>query len=143
MLSPENFEQFSGKHELYQEVVTRYSYIQQARKVRVLEDLHDRNVKGERIGYGQMLVEAVSLLHSLKFEIVSYFDSLVATVIVIGESILSDRYLVRTYVEKGDDQLTRNGLEIKKTYGKLVALIDDFKSIRKSRTDAGQRSLQP
>lgn len=143
LLSPENFEQFSGKHELYQEVVTRYSYIQQARKVRVLEDLHDRNVKGERIGYGQMLVEAVSLLHSLKFEIVSYFDSLVATVIVIGESILSDRYLVRTYVEKGDDQLTRNGLEIKKTYGKLVALIDDFKSIRKSRTDAGQRSLQP
>jgi hypothetical protein len=27
-------------------------------------------------------------------------------------------------------------------YGKLVALIDDFKSIRKSRTDAGQRSIQ-
>ena len=142
LLSPDQYEQFSGLHELYQEVITKYSYIHQARKVRVLEDLHERNFKGERIGYAQMLFEAVDLLHSLKFEIVSYFDALVSTVIFIGESILGDRYLLRRYIEKPDDQLTQNGLEIKKTYGKLVALIDDFKSIRKSRTDAGQRSIQ-
>ena len=142
LLAPDHYEQFSELHDLYQEVVTRYSYIQQARKVRVLEELEERNFKGERVGYGQMLAEAVDLLHSLKFEIVSYFDSLVSTVISIGESILSDRYLLRKYIEKSDEQLTQNGLEIKKTYGKLVALIDDFKSIRKTRTDAGQRSIQ-
>ena len=142
LLSPDQYEQFSGLYDLYQEVITKYSYIHQARKVRVLEDLHERSFKGERIGYAQMLSEAVELLHSLKFEIVSYFDALVSTVISIGESILGDRYLLRRYIEKPDDQLTQNGLEIKKTYGKLVTLIDDFKSIRKSRTDAGQRSIQ-
>ena len=141
LLSPENYELFMGMHELYQEVISRYSYIHQARKVRVLEDLHERSFKGARISYNQMLVEAVALLHSLKFEIVSYFDSLVATVIYIGESMLNDRYLLRTYIEKHDDNLTQNGLEIKRTYGKLVALIDDFKAIRKSRTEAGQRSV--
>jgi hypothetical protein len=142
LLTPDQYERFSGLHELYQEVLIKYNYIHQARKVRVLEDLLMRNFKGERIGYAQMLSEAVTLLHSLKFEVVSYFDTLVSTVISIGESILSDRYILRTYVEKPDDQLTQNGLEIRKTYGKLVALIDEFKSIRKSRTDAGQRNIQ-
>ena len=137
LLPPESEEKFAGLSDLHQEVLARYRYIQQARKVRVLEDLHERNFKGERIGYGQMLAEATQLLHSLKFEIVSYFDSLVATVISIGESMLGDRYLQRMYIEKSDEQLTRNGLEIKKNYGKLVTLIDDFKAIRKSRTEAG------
>ncbi len=136
LLAPEHYELFVGMNELYQEVLSRYSYIQQARKVRMLEDLHERNIKGVRIPYGQMLSEAVALLHSLKFEIVSYFDSLVATVIAIGESMLNDRYLIRSYIEKPDEALSKNGLEIKRNYGKLVALIDDFKSIRKTRADA-------
>jgi hypothetical protein len=143
LLSPENDEKFAPLHDLYQDVASRYSYILQARKVRVLEELHERNYKGARIGYGQMLAESVALLHSLKFEIVTYFDSLVATVIAIGESMLNDRYLVRTYIEKDDSEMTAKGVEIKRNYGKLVSLVDDFKAIRKSRKEGSQRSEQP
>jgi hypothetical protein len=139
LLSPGNDEQFSDLPELFQEVRSRYSYILQARKIRLLEDLQARHFKGEHIGYHTMLLETVSLLRSLKFEIVIFFDSLVNTIIAIGESMLNDRYLIRSYVEKADDDLTRNGLEIKRNYGKLVSIIDDFKSIRKLRADAGKR----
>jgi hypothetical protein len=142
LFAPDREERFSGMRDLLQEVTAKYSYIQQARKVRVLEDLYERNFQGERIGYARMLGEATALLHSLKFEIVSYFDSLVSTVIAIGEAMLNDRYLVRTYMEKADEQLTQNGLEIKKMYGKLVALMDEFKAIRRSRADGGEQNTQ-
>ncbi len=141
LLAPENCRLFVGLNELYQEVVGRYSFIQQARKVRLLEELKDRSLRGERISYNRMLVEAVSLLHSLKFEIVSYFDSLVGAVISRGDTILNDAYLLRTYINKPDDALTANGLEIKKNYGKLVALLDDFKAIRKSKQDTALRGI--
>lgn len=134
LLSTENYEQFTNAHELYLDVITRYSYIQQARKVKVLEDLQQRTFKGEPISYAKMLSEAVSLLNSLKFEIVSYFDSLVSTVISIGDSMLNNRYLLRTYIDRPEDGLTQNGLEIKRNYGKLVTAIDEFKAIKKSRT---------
>ena len=134
LLTRENFEIFTGVNDLYLDVVRRYSYIQQARKVRILEELQQRIYRGDRIGYAKMLAESVSLLNSLKFEIVSYFDQLVSTVISIGDSMLNDRYLMRNYIEKPEDELTRNGLEIKRNYGKLVTAIDEFKAIRKSRT---------
>ncbi|MDL2279758.1 hypothetical protein LJC15_03720 [Desulfovibrio sp. OttesenSCG-928-G11] len=139
ILSSDSDERFNDLEDLYQEVRLRYSYILQARKVRLLEDLQLRQYKGERISYGRMLSETVLLMRTLKFEIVTYFDSLVNTAIVIGESMLNDRYLLRSYIEKPDDELTQNGLEIKRNYGKLVTLIDDFKSIREIRADAGQR----
>jgi hypothetical protein len=142
LLSPENDDKFKPLHDLYQEVAGRYSYILQARKVRVLEELHERSHKGAHIGYARMLTESVALLHSLKFEIVTYFDSLVTTAIAIGESMLSDRYLVRTYIEKEDSEVTPNGLEIKRNYGKLVSLVDDFKAIRKSRRENPRRAEQ-
>lgn len=138
LLSPDNYEAFGNLNELYQEVWTRYSFIQQARKIKVLEDLRTREFKGERISYGTMLTEAATLLHGLKFEIVSYFDELVASVISIAESILNDRYLTRNYIEKRDDQLTPYGMEMKKQYRKLVSLLDEFKSIRKSRREFSQ-----
>ncbi len=137
---PDNYEAFESLHDLHYEVVEKYNYIQQARKVRLLEDLRDRNVKGERIGYLSMLKEIVSNLHDLKFEIVSYFDPLVATIIRIGESVLNDAYLRRTYIEKRDDALSKQGTEIKKQYGRLVSLVDEFKAIRKTRTDTMQRA---
>ncbi|ABB38792.1 hypothetical protein Dde_1995 [Oleidesulfovibrio alaskensis G20] len=135
LLSPDRYEVFGSMHELYQEVWSKYSYIQQARKVRYLEDIQDRIYKGERISYGTMLREAVELLRNLKFEIVSYFDQLVASVIATGESMLNDRYLVRNYIEKRDEELTEYGRDIKRLYGKLVALIDEFRAIRRSRRE--------
>ncbi|MDR1489319.1 MAG: hypothetical protein LBS65_02355 [Desulfovibrio sp.] len=134
LLSPENVELFRDVAEYHQETMSCYNYILQARKVRMLEDMASRNLRGRSIGYAEMLAASVSLLHTLKFEIVDYFDALVATVIAIGESILNDRYLVRVYIERNESGLTRNGLEIRRNYGKLVALIDEFKSIRKLRT---------
>jgi hypothetical protein len=143
LFSPDSDGRFSELNDLYVEAKRRYSYIQQARKVGMLEELRAREYKGERIGYSRMLEESVSILHGLKFEIVDYFDSLVDTAIIIGDSMLHDRYLVRNYIEKADDDLTQNGLEIKRNYGKLVALLDEFKAIRKSRTEKNpQRPAQ-
>ena len=121
--------------DLYAEVNERYNYILQARTIRLLEDLAARKVRGEKISYAQMLAGMVELLHSLKFEIVSYFDSLVTTAIAIGETTLNNRYIVRNYVEKQEDELTQVGLEIKKNYGRLVTLIHELKSIRKTKQD--------
>jgi len=135
LFSPDSDARFNELGDLYAEVKSRYSYIIQARKVRTLEDLRAREYKGRRIGYKQMLDEAVALLHDLKFEIVDYFDSLVDTAIAIGESMLNDSYLVRHYIGKPDDALTKNGLEIKRTYGRLVALLDEFRAIRKLRAE--------
>ncbi|MDR1125589.1 MAG: hypothetical protein LBM64_05955 [Deltaproteobacteria bacterium] len=140
---PQNYEIFNHAREYYQEVISRFSYIQQARKIRILEDLKGRTYKGRRINYAQMLEEMITLLHSLKFEIVAYFDSLVATVIKIGDAVLGDRYLIRTYIEKKDGETSPRHQEIRKNYGRLVSLIDEFKSIRKARKERTQdNSLQ-
>ena len=133
--APENYETFENLHDLHYEVIEKYNYIQQARKVRLLEDLRDRNSKTGKLSYNAMLVAVVEELHELKFEIVSYFDPLVASIINISESILNDRYLLSNYIEKKDDSLTKRGLEIKKNYRKLISLVDEFKSIRKTRME--------
>ncbi len=140
--APENFEVFESLHDLHYEVIEKYNYIQQARKVRLLEDLRDRNSKAGRLSYHAMLEAVVGELHDLKFEIVSYFDPLVANIITIGESILNDRYLLVNYVEKKDDMLTKRGLEVKKNYRKLVSLVDEFKAIRKTRTEMQAKNAQ-
>ena len=49
------------------------------------------------------------------------------------EKILSDRYLCRTYIDVPEEALTKAGLEIRKNYGRLVALQDGFKAVRKAR----------
>lgn len=133
LLDPQNSDTFSQLNELFQEVWSKYSYIQQARKIRLLEDIKLRSLHGERITHLRMLTESVALLHNLKFEIVSYFDTLVNSIIHITDSILNDRYLKRTYIAKADQDLTPNGLEIKKQYRKLVALLDEFKAIKRTR----------
>lgn len=140
--SPENFEVFATYHDLHSEVIEKYNYIQQARKVRLLEDLRDRNSKSGRLSYHAMLQSVVAQLHDLKFEIVSYFDPLVVNIINIGEAILNDSYLRSAYIERKDDALTRRGQGIKKNYGKLVSLIDEFKAIRKARTEMRLRNTQ-
>lgn len=135
LLSPDNYEIFGNLNDLYQEVWSKYSFIQQARKVRYLEDLRMREYRGKRISYHVMLKEAVSLLHDLKFEIVSYFEELVSSVISTAEGMLNDRYVCRTYISPPEDSLSEYGLEIRKNYGRLVALVDEFKAIRRSRRE--------
>lgn len=133
LYAPENSDIFDNLRELYQEVRTRFSYIQQARRVRILEDLCQRIFKGARITYRQMMRETVALLNDLKFEIVNFFPALVDDVIECMEKILQDRYLQRNYLDPPEESLTKAGMEIRKNYGRLVSLLDGFKAVRKAR----------
>lgn len=133
LFAPENSEMFDNMRDLYQEVCTRFSYIQQARRVRILEDICQRTFKGARITYRQMMREAVDLLNELKFEIVNFFPALVDDIIGCVEKILRDRYLQRNYLDVPENSLTKAGLEIRKNYGRLVSLQDGFKAVRKAR----------
>ena len=133
LFAPENSEVFDSMRDLYQEVCTRFSYIQQARRVRILEDICQRTFKGARITYRQMMREAVDLLNELKFEIVNFFPALVDDIIGCVEKILRDRYLQRNYLDVPESSLTKAGLEIRKNYGRLVSLQDGFKAVRKAR----------
>ena len=133
LFAPENSEVFDNMRDLYQEVCTRFSYIQQARRVRILEDICQRTFKGARITYRQMMREAVDLLNELKFEIVNFFPALVDDIIGCVEKILRDRYLQRNYLDVPESSLTKAGLERRKNYGRLVSLQDGFKAVRKAR----------
>ncbi|MUM78275.1 hypothetical protein GKC30_11570 [Pseudodesulfovibrio sp. F-1] len=137
LLAPDNYDVFSEHHELHQEVWGRFSHIQQARKVRILEELRWRRYRGQPVSYKEMLEIMTDILGDLKFEIVNYFDKLVAKVLIIGEDVAADAYLRRKYVEIKDDSLSPYGLEIRRLYHRLVALLDEFRSIRKSRTLGG------
>lgn len=133
LYSPDNDDVFEDLRDLYQEVCTRFSYIQQARRVRILEDLCTRTCKGVHITYRQMLSEALVLLNELKFEVVNFFPVLVDGIIDCVEKILRDRYIQRQYLEPPEDSLTPAGIEIRKNYGRLVSLLDGFKAVRKAR----------
>jgi hypothetical protein len=135
LLSTENYHIFNSLSDLYQEVSSKYSYIQQARKIKLLEDLKGRYFKGKRIGYGEMLEEIIKLLQSLKFDIVNYFAPLVDSIINIGDSILNDRYLRRNYIDKKGSDLSARQQAIRRNYGKLVSFIDEFKAIRRMRME--------
>ena len=136
LLSPERHERFASIKDLHQEVLARFSYIQQARKIRLLEELRHRQLRGVRIGYLDMLEASVALLQELRFEIVNYFAQLVDTTIVHCEAMLNDRYLVKTYIACPEERLSKTGRVIRKKYGQLVQLSDEFKAIRKNRQAA-------
>lgn len=133
LYNPEKKDIFESLNSLRQEVVSSLSYIHQARRVRLLQDIAARKFYGERLGYRQMSSEAVGLLKELKFEIVNFFPDLVDAIIKSVEIILHDRYLRRTYIESSEHSLTASGMEIRKNYGKLVGLLDSIKEVRKAR----------
>ncbi len=124
---------FEQHRDIYREVQERFSYIQQARKIRILEELYERNFKGVRIGYRQMMQECIILLSELTHEAATYFPSLVTTIITVIDSILTDRYLVRTYIEMPEENLSTAGAEIRKNYRRIIALRDNFIAVRKAR----------
>jgi hypothetical protein len=132
LLSPARDERFESLKDLHQEVLARFGYIQQARKIRLLEELARRNLRGERIGYLRMLEESVRLLLELRSEIVNYFAPIVDTTILHCEAMLNDGYLVKTYIERPEEKLSKSGLAARKKYGQLVQLMDEFKAIRKT-----------
>lgn len=143
LLNSKNYDTFQEMYDLFQEVWSKYSYIQQARLVRKLEDVQQRRKKEQRYSRLEALQHTTAIMHELKFEIVNYFDELVSHVIHIGERILADSYLRKSYVDKKDTELTPYGQDIKRHYRKLVSLVDSFKDIRKvkkERTDGLMRN---
>ena len=143
LLSPDNYDIFDEYHDLHQEVWSRYGQIQQARKVRILEDLRYRIYRGEPISYHRMLELMTQILNELKYEIVNYFDNLVVKVLIIGNDVISDSYLQRKYVSVDEKKLSPYGQNIKRMYQLLVMLLDEFRSIRKSRISSNTSQGQP
>jgi len=133
LLNPENYDIFENMDDLYQEVWQQYSYIQQARKIKELEDLRQKRHKGRKVNYLEMLQQTCQIMQDLKFDIVKYFDSLVAHAISCCEDILSDTYLTKTYIDQSAGSLTEYGRAIRKQYGLLVKLMDEVKAIRRTR----------
>ncbi len=120
-------------NKLKSELVQRYTYIQQARTLRDLEDITDRNYNGKTLTYDEMLSEAVDVLQSYKFELSTYFEELVSSANTHMESILNNSYLLRNYIKKDKNHLSEKGHEIRKKYSSLVQLHDEFKAIQKAR----------
>lgn len=136
--APQKAEIFDNLRELYQEVQARMSYIRQARRVRILEDLSKRLYKGKRIGYLQMSREVLELLNDQQFAMADFFPDLVDSIIGCGDAILHDRYLQRHYVEPPESSLSQAGLEIRKNYGRIVATLDRIKAVGKTRAKCGK-----
>lgn len=140
---PARSDVFDSMRELFQEVRARLSYVRQARRARVFQDISRRSLGGERITYRRMCAEAVALLTELQFEIVNFFPDIVDAVIATGESILHDSYLRRKYIIVPESSLTEGGKEIKKNYGRLVSLLDAIKAVRKARlSSAGKQNSE-
>ncbi|WP_461209426.1 hypothetical protein [Desulfocurvus sp. DL9XJH121] len=141
LYDPHRDEPFLAQGDLYQDVLAKHSYIQQARKAQVLADLSHRTLRGKPVGYLAMLEETNKIMHQLKFEIVNYFEDLVDNVVTVAEHILQDAYLTRKYLDPREEDLSAYGREVRRQYGRLVALVDEFKSIRKSRSEQGDKPL--
>jgi len=119
--------------ELIIENKTRFSFIQQARKVRYLEDIRLRKYKGERLTYSRMMTEAVDVVKELRFELVHYFEDIAESALFVIDTILNDKYLRKNYIEKQETSLTETGIHIRKKYSNLVVLRDEINAIKKSR----------
>ncbi len=130
LLNPGNYEYFNELHKLYQEVWHKYSYIRQARKIRILEDILEKRYEDKKINYQQMLIHTKNVLGELKFEMGYYFPDIINRAISITDKMARDRYLRKTYINKPEKELTPYGQEIKKRYSQMISLLDELKSIR-------------
>lgn len=126
-------EDFDALKPYFEEVRLSLSYIRQARRVRQLQEIGRRNVKGRHLSYQEMSQEAVKLLQDLQFELVNFFPDLVEAIIKSVEDILHNRYLQTHYISPPESGLTPAGQEIRKNYGRIVALLDAIQDVRKAR----------
>ena len=135
LLNPEYEDAFTRHADLYAEVRSKYNYILQARKARELEDLLNRKEKSSSNSVLAMYEQAVEIMQEVKFELVSYFDDLVEKFILIGEQMLNESYVIKKYIQPPADDLTPYGQKVRQMYGRLVTLVDEFTSIRRSHAD--------
>ncbi|EFI34680.1 conserved hypothetical protein [Desulfonatronospira thiodismutans ASO3-1] len=131
LLNPELFEDFQALNDLYQEVWQKYSYIRQARKIRILQDILERRYEDKKINYLQMLEHSNSVLEELKFETGNYFPDIITRAIATVEKIANDRYLLRNYVNREENSLTQYGQEVRERYFRMNFLLNELKTIRR------------
>ena len=131
-----NLDVFKQHQGLYTDVWSQYSYIRQARKVRILEDLTQRSRKGQPLSWLDMLHQMNDILQDFKFEIHPYFDGLMDRVVNLCERVLGNAYLNKRYVQLKDDEASAYGLRVKVQFRRLVGLMDDLRSIRKQRPES-------
>ncbi len=134
LYATKNDEIFDNYRDLYNEVDARFSYIQQARRVRYLEDICNRNFKGQKISYLTMMREAFSLLTDLSHEVVNFFPDIVEAIIQNIDKILHNKYIEKNYLASTSKTLTNSAIEIRRLYGRIVSLHDTFKNLQKSKT---------
>lgn len=134
LLNSELFDIFNEHQTLYREVWEKYSFIQQARKIRILEDLKDRTYNNQKIDYLTMLQQTYKIVSELRFEAVTYFEDIISKAIAILDRMLSDSYLLKKYIKQKEENLSDYGKQIKKLYGRLVSLLDELKAIQKSKS---------
>ena len=133
LYAPEKREIFETLRELHKEVVARFSYIQQARRVKILEDISNRTYKGKKVGYLVMMKDSYALLTELSHEIVNFFPEIVESIIFCTDKILHNKYLENNYIAISNRKISEAGMEIKKLYGRIVALRDTFLAVQKFR----------
>ena len=131
LLNPDLYEEFQNLNTLYQEVWQKYSYIRQARKIRILQDILERRYEDKKINYLQMLEHTNNVLEELKFETGNYFPDITSRAIATVEKIANDRYLVRNYVNREEGKLTRYGQEVRDKYFRMDSLLNELKTLRR------------
>lgn len=131
-----NLDVFKEHQGLYTDVWSQYSYIRQARKVRILEDLTQRSRKGQPLSWLDMLQQMNDILQDFKFEIHPYFDGLMDRVVNLCERVLGNAYLNKRYVQLKDDEASAYGQRIKAQFRRLVGLVDELRDIRKQRPES-------
>ncbi len=131
-----NMDLFKQHQGLYSDVWSQYSYIRQARKVRILEDLTQRSRKGQPLSWLDMLQQMNDILQDFKFEIHPYFDGLMERVVNLCERVLANTYLNKRYVQIKDDEASTYGLRVKAQFRRLVGVVDELRSIRKQRPES-------
>lgn len=133
LFNPDNLDAFKPLQKLYNDVWSQYSFIRQARRVRILEDLTLRSRKAQALSWLDMLQQMNDNLQEMKFEIFPYFDNLVEKMITLGDKVLRNIYLNNRYIQIKDEENSDYGIRVKKQFGRLVGLVDELKNIRKQR----------
>ncbi|NCC23895.1 MAG: hypothetical protein EOM25_01655 [Deltaproteobacteria bacterium] len=136
LLNPDLADEFGEIRTFHQEVWAAYSFIRQARNIQKIKDVATRNIRGRRLNYREMLDWIIELVGDLRFEIVHYFDSLIAHLLDELECVLNDSYLRNAYILPSEDDLTDYGRDVRRLYRRLIALLDEIKSIDRARAKA-------
>ncbi|MFW5731400.1 MAG: hypothetical protein ACOCV7_07080, partial [Desulfonatronovibrionaceae bacterium] len=144
LLNPDYRESFNDLHKLHREVWNKYSYIKQARKIRILEELLDSKYIKREINYLTALLNINQILGELKFELADYYDEMVCKTISMLDKMVNDSYLLKRYIHTDKpDTLTEYGLKVRKNYGRMVSQLDELRSIRKCKSGQARKENTP